>query len=117
MAAGYSVSRLIAANTTNATLVKAAPGTVNGWHLANPAAYAVYLKLYDSATTPTAGAGTPKLTIGVPAGAMGTINLGSDPAEAIVFLSGIGFTITKLAADADTTVVVAGDLVANLLYR
>ena len=117
MAAGYSVSRLIAANTTNATLVKDKLGTVNGWHLANPAAYAVYLKLYDSATIPTAGAGTPKLTIGIPAADAVGINLGSDPNEAIVFTSGIGFTITKLAADADTTVVVAGDLIANLYFR
>jgi hypothetical protein len=61
--ASLSVSRLVAGASTNATLVKAGPGTVNGWSFQNAAAYAVYFKLYNSATIPTAGAGTPVLTI------------------------------------------------------
>lgn len=117
MAAGYSVNRLIAAASTNATLVKAVPGEVNGWQLYNGAAYAVFFKLYDSATIPTAGAGTPKLTIGVPPAAAVVVNLGADPSAGITFTSGIGFTITKLAVDSDTTVVVAGDLIVNLFYQ
>jgi hypothetical protein len=112
--AGYATNRLIAAGTTNATLVKTSPAEVHGWYLYNAAAYAVFLKLYDSATIPTAGSGTPKITIGVPAGA-GANLLGAD--EGATFTAGLGYTITKLAADNDTTVVVAGDLIVNLFYR
>lgn len=115
--AGYSTSRTIAAASTNAILVKPAAGTVNGWQFSNSAAYAVFLKLYDSATIPTAGAGTPKMTIMMPAASQDSIDLGSDPNSSIPFTSGIGFTITKLFADADTTVLVAGDCILNLFYK
>lgn len=115
--AGYNVSRTIAAASTNAVLVKPQAGTVNGWQFTNAAAYAVFLKLYDSATIPTAGAGTPKMTIGFPPGVTDSVDFGSDPNSSIPFTSGIGFTITKLVADADTTVLVANDCVLNLLYK
>lgn len=115
--AGYSTSSAIAAGSTNATLVKAAPGSVNGWQLYNSAAYAVFLKFYDSATIPTAGAGTPKLRIGIAAGASAQVEFGADPQCGVPFSSGIGYTITKLAADADATVVVAGDLIVNLMFK
>ena len=114
MAFGYSTSRLIAGASTNATLVKASPGTINGWQITNVAAYAVFLKLYDSATIPTAGAGTPKMTIAIPAAASVAADFGL---TGIFFVSGIGFTITKLVADNDTTVLVAADAVVNLLYN
>jgi hypothetical protein len=117
MSAGYNVNRLVAAATTNATLVKASPGEVNGGWFQNSAAYAVYLKIYDSATIPTAGAGTPKLTIGIAAASSAPFDIGSGPKGSIPFTSGIGFTITKLAADADATVLVAADCVINLFYQ
>lgn len=116
--ASLSVNRLVAGASTNATLVKAGPGTVNGWSFQNAAAYAVYFKLYNSATIPTAGAGTPVLTIGIPAAGEVSQFLATDDAGgAIYFSSGIGFTITKLAADADTTVLVAADSVTNLFFK
>lgn len=114
--AGYSTNRLIAAGTTNATLVASRPAAINGWYLYNSAAYAVFLKLYDSATIPTAGAGVPKLTIGIPAAGGSNVDFGQGPSSGITFASGLGFTITKLAPDNDTTVVVAGDLIVNLLW-
>lgn len=113
----YSVSRTIAAATTNATLVKPAPGNVTGWQIHNLAAYAVYVKLYNSATIPTAGAGTPLVTIGVPAASQHALNLGDDENGSLLFNAGIGFTITKLPADADTTVLVAADCILNLFYE
>lgn len=117
MAQGYTVNRLIAAGTTNATLVIGRPAQVTGWYLYNAAAYAVFLKLYDQATAPTAGQATgPKMTIGIPAGAGANVDFESGPTAGIAFSSGLGFTITKLAADNDTTVVVAGDLIVNLLW-
>lgn len=113
MALGASTFRLIALGSTNANNVKPTAGEVTGWYLFNAAAYTVFLKLYDSATAPTAGSGTPTQTIGVPAGAGANVGVGNG----LAFVNGIGFTITKLAADADTTVVVAGDLVVNLFYK
>ena len=116
--ASLNVSRLVAGASTNATLVKAAPGTVNGWSFQNAAAYAVYFKLYNSATIPTAGSGTPVLTIGIPAAGNVDQYLGDDDeGGAIYFNAGIGFTITKLAADADTTVLVVADSVTNLWFK
>jgi hypothetical protein len=118
MAAGYNVNRLVAAATTNATLVKAAPGAVSGGCVSNVAAYAVFLKLYDSATIPTAGAGTPKMTIGIPAAFCGSLgDFGIGPNQGVPFLAGIGYTITKLSADNDTTVLVAGDAIINLFFQ
>lgn len=108
----WTNNRLLSAATTNATLVKSSAGQVGGWYLLNTAAYTVFLKLYNSATIPTAGAGTPVMTIGIPAGAGANVEL----TRGIPFSAGIGYTITKLVADNDVTVVVANDLVVNLLY-
>ena len=104
--------RLLAAATTNATLVKSAPGQLCGWFFKNNAAYDVFIKFYNSATIPTAGVGTPVLTFPVPAGAAANLSL----LNGVGFSLGIGYTITKLVADNDTTVVVANDLVVNLFY-
>lgn len=109
---GWTPQRTIAAANTNATLVKAAPGTLGGYYFCNAAAYPVFWKFYDSKIIPTAGAGTPVLTFEIPAGAAGNVGFGNG----IQFLQGIGFTMTKLIADADTTALAAADLVANLLY-
>lgn len=108
----FSVNRLIAAGSTNATLVLARSGQVGGYYFFNSATYPVYIKLYDSATIPTAGAGVPLATLGVPAGAAGNVSF----AGGILFSAGIGFTLTKLSADNDTTALVAGDLILNLFY-
>lgn len=108
----WSTNRLLSAATTNATLVKPSPGQLGGYYFFNSAAYAVYLKFYDTSTTPTAGSGTPKLTLGIPAGAAGNLSFGSG----ISFSSGIGFTMTKLPADNDTTALAANDLILNLYY-
>lgn len=113
----YSISRTIAAATTNAVLVKPAPGNVNGFQIHNLAAYAIYVKLYNSATIPTAGAGTPVATLGVPAASAIVANFGDDENGSLGFNAGIGFTITKLPADNDTTVLVAADCILNLFYQ
>lgn len=114
MAFGFNVTRVIAGASTNATLVKALRGEVCGWSLGNSAAYAVFFKLYNSATIPTAGVGTPVMTIECPAGITIAQNFGG--ANGVAFDAGIGFTITKLIADSDATVLVANDLVVNLFW-
>lgn len=107
-------SHNISGATTNATLVKNAPGVIYGYEIGNNSATAdAYVKLYDSATIPTAGAGTPVRVIYVPKASR--VNLtGSD---GILFINGIGMTITGALADADTTATAATQVVVSLEYR
>lgn len=109
---GYTVSRVIAAATTNATSVKASAGQVYGWVLCNNAASAKFVKLYNKASAPTVGTDTPVMTIAVPANQTVLIEL----KNGIKFSTGIALAITGAYADADTTATAAGDVVAHLLY-
>lgn len=109
---------LIAANSTNATSVKASAGTIYEISLANISASATaYLKLYDSASAPTCGSGTPVARYLIPfastggAGSNLAINLGKS------FSTGIAFCITAGIADADTTAVAASTVLVNLTYK
>ena len=109
------VSRLIAAATTNATVVKGSAGRLAGGTVQNVSAAVKYFKLYNKATAPTVGTDTPVATFGLPAGA--TLSLVDFMSVyGLVFSTGIGFATTGLAADADTTAVAAGDLLINLTY-
>lgn len=111
---GALVSRLIAANTTNATSVKAKPGKVLGWKLSNINAAVRYLKLYDLAAAPTVGTSTPKLTIAIPpASAECSVYLGED---GLAFATGIAFAVVTGLADSDTTAVAAAEIGINLFY-
>lgn len=103
-----STARLAsAAASTNATNVKTSAGRVYSVQLLNTAAYPVYLVLYDSAASPPVpGTTTIRKKIPVPAGAA----YQGDWAVGLSFANGIGYALTKLAADADTTVLVAGDV-------
>lgn len=109
---GTVAARVSAAATTNATSVKAAAGQIYGIELANNAAYAVFLKLFNKASAPTLGTDTPVRTIQIPAGGRCDI---SRPLG-MAFSTGIAYAITKLLADNDTTAVAAGDLVGNIDY-
>lgn len=106
-AGGQTIYRLIAAATTNAQLVKSSAGQLYSMVLFNGSAGTVFVKLYNTATAPTAGAGTPVMTIGLAAGA----SLPLSYEWGIAFSAGIGLTITGAAADADTTAVAAGVIV------
>jgi hypothetical protein len=107
-AGAASTARLAsAAASTNATLVKATPGRVYGVQGKNAAAYDVYLVLYDSAANPPVP-GTTTIRKKIPLAAGAVFNL-SWP-NGLPFATGIGFALTKLAADADTTVLVAADV-------
>jgi hypothetical protein len=103
---------LVSAGSTNANNVKASPGQVYGWSIFNNAVYPVYVKLYDTAGTPTAGTGVVQ-TIGVQAGTGRDFSLDSG----IAFGTGIGLTITKGIADSDATAVLASDCVVDLFYK
>lgn len=109
---GYTKSRVNAAASTNATSLKASAGNISSIDVFNVAAYSVFLKLYNKASAPTVGTDTPVWTIPVAAGGgfSREFNAGDS------FSTGIAYAITKLQADADTTVVVAGDLTGQIRW-
>src|SRR4029077_13506671 len=64
---GCSIYHVVSAATTNGANVKASPRQVYGWRVYNNAGYPVYVKLHNTAGTPTAGAGVAQ-SIGCEAG-------------------------------------------------
>ena len=103
-----SVARLVsAAATVNATNVKATGGRVYKIMGQNAAAAVRYLKLYNKATAPTVGTDTPFMTIPIAASSVFQVSF---EGIGLYFDKGIGFGITNLNADADTTAPTAGDI-------
>jgi hypothetical protein len=109
---GATPSRINAAASTNATSLKASAGQIYSIDVYNPAAYTVFLKLYNKASAPTVGTDTPVMTIPVAAGG----GYSKTWPMGFPFSTGIAYAITKLQADSDTTVVVAGDLTGNAIW-
>jgi hypothetical protein len=109
---GLTQTRVVAAATTNATSLKAAAGNIAAIDLFNVAAYMVFLKLYNKASAPTVGTDTPVWTIPIPASGGFSI----DFSQGEYFSTGIAFAITKLQADSDTTVLVAGDVTGRIKW-
>lgn len=109
------ISRLVsAAATTNSTLVKGSAGRVVKLSAYNASASVKFVKLYNKATAPTVGTDTPVITLALPAGQL--VNYDLAP-FGLQFATGIGFGLTGAVADADTTALVAGDVVGlNILY-
>jgi hypothetical protein len=103
---------VVSAGSTNAVNIKASAGQVYGWSMYNNAAYPVYVKLHNTAGTPTAGSGVVK-TIALPAG--GGSNRDSDIGMA--FATGIGISIVKDITDAGATAVLASDCVVDIEYK
>lgn len=111
-ASGATASRVNAAASTNATSLKASAGQLYTIDVFNAAAYNVFLKLYNKASAPTVGTDTPVMTIPVQAGG----GYSKTWPMGLPFATGIAYAITKLQADSDTTVVVAGDLTGNTTW-
>lgn len=110
-----SVGRLIScAATTNGTNVKGSAGAVFSVRGYNTAAAVKWIKLYNKATAPTVGTDTPVLTFAAPPSAAFHIEF----ANGRYFSTGIGYGMTGAVADADTTALAAGDIVAfHVEYR
>jgi hypothetical protein len=105
---------LSAAASTNGANIKASAGCVKGLQGFNNKASAVYLKLYNKASSPTVGTDTPVKTIYLPASAAFAIDFGTG----VSFATGISIALTGAAADADTTALSSGDIVAlNVDYH
>lgn len=110
-----STARLLSAAGTSgdATNVKASAGRLYAIQGANVRTSALYLKLYNSASAPTAGSGTPVKTLYLPASSAFTF----DWPLGLTFSTGIGFTIVTTGADNGSTSCTAADIVAlNLDY-
>lgn len=103
--------KYIAANSDNATVVKASAGAIGGFGISNKAAYGVYVKFYDKATAP-AETDTPVFVFEAQATSSDWLN-GVDMA----FQAGISFRIVKDQADNGTTAVAAGDCVLSLTFN
>ena len=106
-----SATHLIAAGSTNATVVKASAGKVLGWSLFNAAAAARFVKLHNQTTTPTAGTGVVR-TIAIPAGGLAQFHLEAG----VAFATGIALTTVTGSADSDTTAVTAGDIIGEIFF-
>lgn len=102
----------ISAASTNAANVKAGPGILTGYYLVNTAIAFRFVKLYNTAGTPTAGSGTPRCVFGIPPSSAANVNL-SLP---VAFETGIGITIVAGIGDADATAVSANDVAVTLYY-
>jgi hypothetical protein len=103
-----------AANTTNATSVKASAGRVFRILGHNAAGALRHLKIYNKASAPTVGTDTPFMTIPLPASASFNIDLGQ---FGIYLSAGIAYALTTGAAAADTGALTAGDILGlNILY-
>lgn len=110
---GATPFKLIAANSTNSTNIKASGGQIYHMDLSNNSATPAYLKLYDSATAPTCGSGTPVSRIMLPA----NTTISPEIATGISFANGIGLCLTGGIADADTTAVAASTYLVNIVYK
>jgi hypothetical protein len=114
---GASSYHLVAANTTNATSVKASAGTLKGIQAFNSGSVVAYLKLYNKASAPTVGTDTVVKTIAIPASSTGAGVVVPLPPEGLAFGTGIAFAITGLVADTDTTAVAASSINIELDYK
>jgi len=108
------IARVATAATTNDTLVRAGVARLVGGRLVNTSAAVRFVKLYAKATAPTS-ADTPIMTIPIPAGQA------VDLADVIGSFGlnialGLGYRITNLVADNDTTATAANDVVGALIY-
>lgn len=112
---GWTPHSIIAASSTNATSVKASAGQLGGFlYVFNFAATLRYLKFYDTASTPTAGSGTPVWIVPIPPSYAGVAL--SIPAG-LAFSSGIGYTIVTGLANSDATAVTASDVVVSFGWK
>ncbi|HYE07667.1 MAG TPA: hypothetical protein VEL07_19265 [Planctomycetota bacterium] len=102
------------AQATNVVLVKASPGTINSLTIANlHATNALYFKLYNSASAPTLGAGTPIEVFRVPAGQTLSVDCGG---YGIRCTGGIAYALTSDLADTGVTNVAANDALVGMSY-
>lgn len=111
LGAGALRFHLVSAGNTNATLIKSGQSKIIGWSIQNTTSTAKFVKLHNGATAPTAGVGVVQ-TIGIPANWRDNYTIDGG----IFYSLGLGITTTNLGADADSTAILAGDLIIDIFY-
>ena len=96
-------------------LIKTGQTSLRGYYLANNAATARFVKLYNKATAP-ASTDTPLVTMILPATSAANIVFGSE-AGVDAFTLGLGIRSTTGIADADVGAPTANDVVVNIYYN
>lgn len=102
----------MSAASTNATVIKASAGTVNGWFIYNSNTSPRKVVFHNAASTPTAGSGV-FFSLMIPG--LGAANV-SLP-DGINFSTGIAITTVTGLADSDNTGVAVNDLTINIYYK
>lgn len=98
----------------NSGSVSAVPATVRSIAFTNYTASARHFKLYNTASIPVAGTGTPVIVCSLPAS--GTFSF-PIPSEGLLFSNGIGYTMTLGAGNADITpTATTSDFTVSLIY-
>ncbi len=111
---GLSTKHFVAAASDNATNVKGSAGQVYSIDIYNNAAYPVYFKLYNSASSPTGCAATNLFkVVGVQSGTQHILQ----SEEGWAMGTGIGYCLTKGIADSDDTAVLLSDATVDLGYK
>jgi hypothetical protein len=116
---GALAYHLVSLATTNATVVKAGPGTLYSATInCNTSAAARYVKFYNVTAAPTAGAGTIYYVIQCPllAASTGSTTVVNFGPNGLAFSAGISFVTVTTLADSGSTGVGAGDLSIDLVY-
>lgn len=106
-------AKIVSANGVNNTLVSATARIMRTLDIYNRAAYPVYFKLYDKATAPVAGTDVPFWTIPLAADS----GYSKEFPWGLPVTLGLGYAITKLFVDTDTTAVVIEDVAGQMTYR
>ena len=107
---GLSIYRNL--DTGTGANIKSSAGQVFGWYVYNNAATTRYVKLYNASSAPTAGSGTPVITIPIPAGAAANVEF----SHGIAFSSGIGITAVTGVADNNSGAPSSNDVIVNIFY-
>lgn len=114
-----SYSEIVPANTTGIS-IKNAGGTIYDAEYSNIGTAAVFVKLYDTGSTPTCGSGTPIARFVIPANSTAALGAGSNISFGAVgrsTTSGIGMCVTGGFGDSDTTNPVVNTVYINIGYK
>lgn len=107
---------IVSTATTNSTVIKVGPGYINVFVGGNITATPVYVKFYDVVGAPVCNTSPIAAEYMIPGSTTGALAVVPIPV-AHQFNNGIGVCITSGMAFTDTTAVVAGNVLVEVLYN
>lgn len=116
---GATTTSFVAANSNNATALKASAGTVYGVQLSGIGATPAWVKFYDKATTPTCQSDTIVAQFMIPANSTAANGGGNNSAFVVgkAFTTGISYCVVTGIAANDNTSVAAATFVVNIDWK